>query len=68
MKKSILIFAVVFGMNAIAQTMIKDINSGAGGSNPNYFTNFNGSLFFQANDGFNGTQLWKSGDKIILMC
>ncbi|MCL4202554.1 MAG: autotransporter-associated beta strand repeat-containing protein, partial [Pirellulaceae bacterium] len=44
--------------------MVKDINAGAGdafysGRDP-FLTNVNGTLFFTANDGANGYELWKS--------
>ena len=42
---------------------IKDINPGAGNSFDNSFTSFfsnNGILYFNANDGTNGTELWKT--------
>src|SRR5690554_7736717 len=29
-----------------------------GGSNPNYFTELNGKLYFQANNGTDGMELW----------
>jgi ELWxxDGT repeat protein len=40
--------------------MVKDINPESGSSNPVYLTNMNGTLFFQASDGTNGNELWKS--------
>ena len=45
--------------------MVKDIFPGERGyyhytSNPRYLTNLNGTLFFAATDGTNGTQLWSS--------
>jgi ELWxxDGT repeat protein len=41
--------------------MVKDINPGNnGGSNPEWLTNVNGTLFFSAWDGVNGGELWKS--------
>jgi ELWxxDGT repeat protein len=40
--------------------MVKDINPGAASSSIGYLTNVNGMLFFVANDGINGTELWKS--------
>jgi trimeric autotransporter adhesin len=40
--------------------MVKGINPGAGGSSPGALTNFNGTLYFSANDGTHGFELWKS--------
>ncbi len=40
--------------------MIKDIAPGPGGSSPQLLTNVNGTLFFAANDGTSGLELWKS--------
>ncbi|MFO7091973.1 hypothetical protein B9R42_23050, partial [Arthrospira platensis PCC 7345] len=39
--------------------LLKDINPGTGNSFPSNFTVFNDTLYFQANDGTNGTELWK---------
>ena len=48
---------------AVGTTLVKDINPGAA-SAFHYrfadFTVFNGALYFQANDGVNGYELWKS--------
>src|SRR5262249_25534352 len=41
-------------------TMVADINPGPGSSVPFDLTAFNGSLFFNADDGTNGRELWKS--------
>lgn len=45
-------------------TLVKDINTAAGASSFHYrfadFTVFNAALYFQANDGVNGYELWKT--------
>ena len=40
--------------------MVKDINSGASGSNPRHFTQLGNAVFFRANDGQYGDELWKA--------
>jgi ELWxxDGT repeat protein len=40
--------------------LVADINPGPSGSGPQYLTNINGTLFFAANDGVHGDELWKS--------
>src|SRR5262249_16008119 len=40
-------------------TLVRDINLG-GDSTPQGLTDVNGTLFFAANDGVHGTELWKS--------
>ncbi len=42
--------------------LLKDVNSrpGTSGSSPSSLTNVNGTLYFTANDGTNGNELWKS--------
>ncbi|MFO1471056.1 MAG: ELWxxDGT repeat protein [Turneriella sp.] len=40
--------------------LLKDIRSGATGSNPYALTNFNGYVYFAANDGVSGTELWRT--------
>ena len=44
---------------AASVTMIKDINT-SDHSTPSSLNNFNGTLFFSADDGTNGSELWKS--------
>ena len=39
--------------------LVKDINL-SGSSNPQFLTDVNGTLYFSAADGVNGTELWKS--------
>jgi ELWxxDGT repeat protein len=49
---------------AAGTTMVMDINPGAGSSinlaMPNAFVSVNGTLFFDANDGTHGGELWRS--------
>ena len=40
--------------------LLKDINRGSEGSNPRSLTNINDTLYFIANDGIKGEELWKS--------
>ena len=40
--------------------MVKDIRSGSSPSSPTSFTAIGNTLYFQANDGTNGAELWKS--------
>ena len=40
--------------------MVKDINPGSSSSGPADLTNVNGTLYFQADDGAHGFELWKS--------
>jgi ELWxxDGT repeat protein len=40
--------------------MVKDINSGAAGSSPSQLLEVSGNLYFVANDGVSGVELWKS--------
>ena len=39
---------------------VKDINPGPGDANPSWLTVMAGSLYFGADDGVHGTELWKS--------
>src|SRR6516165_123726 len=45
---------------AAGTVLVKDINPGGAGSNPGGLIDVNGTLFFAANDGTHGTELWKS--------
>jgi len=47
-------------LNASGTGMVKDIRSGSKGSNPDSLTNVNGTLYFTADNGINGRELWKS--------
>ncbi len=40
--------------------MVKDINSGSTFSSPNSLTAVGSTLYFRADDGTNGAELWKS--------
>ena len=46
--------------NVTVVEMVKDINSVSDHSFPAYLTPFNGELYFVANDGTNGGELWKT--------
>lgn len=46
--------------NGTAVTRVADINPGPKGSYPYGLTNLNGTLFFSADDGTHGYQLWQS--------
>jgi len=39
---------------------VNDINPGGTNSSPSGFTVFNGALYFQADDGVSGIELWKT--------
>ena len=39
-------------------TIVKDINTVSTHSGPRFFTEFNGKVYFSANDGINGDELW----------
>ena len=45
---------------AIAFELLKDINPGGAGSAPGSFLDFGGMLYFAAEDGTSGRELWKS--------
>ena len=58
---TLLICTAVFGTASTAQgpTLLKDINP-TGGSNANYLTCFGDVVYFNANDGVHGSELWKT--------
>lgn len=67
MKKTILSLSVLFlfitGSKISAQVqLVKDVNtaSAVNGANPIYFLNVGGTTYFNATDGSNGGELWKS--------
>lgn len=41
-------------------TEVLDINTGPGGSSPDHLVAVDGLLFFEADDGVNGAELWAS--------
>lgn len=47
-------------VNAPSATLLKDINPGAESAFPDWFIEINGTLYFTADDGQNGDELWKS--------
>jgi hypothetical protein len=49
---------------ALTPGLVSDINPGTGSSVPSVLTNVNGTLFFSADDGSSGRELWRSdGDR-----
>jgi trimeric autotransporter adhesin len=40
--------------------MVKDISSDGGSGDPSYLVTIGNTLYFRANDGIHGTELWKS--------
>lgn len=63
MKKLLLVFylaAISFAAAAQQFSLLKDINPGPVSSNICYLTNVDNTLFFAANNGIKGMELWKS--------
>ncbi|MEO5563782.1 MAG: ELWxxDGT repeat protein [Chitinophagaceae bacterium] len=62
MKKLFILFLLTGFLKTNAQhfSLLKDINPGSATSNIGYLTDVNNILFFAANDGVNGMELWKS--------
>ena len=52
-------FFLIFSVSA-QTNLVSDINPGASGSNPVRLTNVGGNIFFTANDGRTGEELWFS--------
>lgn len=48
---------------ALTASRVADLRAGATGSEPQELTNFNGVLYFTADDGIHGRELWKSDPK-----
>jgi ELWxxDGT repeat protein len=49
-------------------TLVADINPGEGSSFPNHFTTYNGKLYFIADNGIDGSELWSyDGDNNPVM-
>ncbi len=52
---------LIFCPGTLADTrLVKDIRNGFPDSDPQYFTDVKGTLFFTADDGVHGRELWKS--------
>src|SRR5688572_7957493 len=54
------LFTGLIKLHAQQFALIKDINPGSATSSISYLTNVNNTLFFAANNGTNGMELWKS--------
>ena len=50
----------VWTVTPVPTEMIMDIQEGVTGSNPDLLIDVNGTVFFRANDGIHGLELWKS--------
>lgn len=61
MKKNIINTLLLsgFAISAFSQTLVQDINSGLGSSEPAEKVIYNGELYFRADDGITGSELWK---------
>jgi ELWxxDGT repeat protein len=57
---SLLVLVLAINLTGHAQTRIKDIRPGASSSSPEQLTSINGTLYFVADDGIHGKELWKS--------
>ena len=51
---------------AAGTVLVADINSGSGSSNPTDLTNISGTLFFTANDGTHGNELWENDGAVMV--
>ena len=61
MKKQLLFILLLSSLVSFGQaTLIKDINLGNGSSNPNYKITFKNHVYFVANDGLRGSELWRT--------
>ena len=43
---------------------VADIQAGPGHSNPRFFTEYNNMLYFQADDGVHGKEMWRTGNAL----
>jgi ELWxxDGT repeat protein len=46
--------------------LVKDIRPGSDSSSPGELTNVNGTLFFAADDGVNGIEIWKTSSATLV--
>jgi len=56
---SLFFFLFLFVTSSFAQVQVRNINSGSG-SNPNDIVELNGYVYFSADDGSSGEELWRS--------
>ncbi|MCD6013300.1 MAG: hypothetical protein K0Q79_3162 [Flavipsychrobacter sp.] len=57
---SFFIIACAFTAGAQVPYLVKDINTGTGNSSPGRMADLNGTLLLRADDGVNGSELWKT--------
>ncbi len=61
MKKQLLLITLLVAFAIEAQIrQVKDINVGVSSSNISQFTEYNGKLYFRADNGINGLELWET--------
>jgi ELWxxDGT repeat protein len=61
MKKLLLLLLIITSLENFSQaTLVSDINKGNNSSNPSNKVEFNGFAYFIANDGRNGSELWRT--------
>ena len=55
---TLLLFTLIISSSEAQVSMLADINAGTNGSSPSSYTSFNNKLYFSADDGINGYEMW----------